>query len=99
MRKFKIKVGDYVKVIAGSNKGSEGKIVSIIKKREKVIIEGLNLVKKHIKPNSKNPQGGIEEKESPIHISNVSLIVDNVNKEEAKKETKSNTRNSKKKSQ
>ena len=42
MRKFKIKVGDYVKVIAGSNKGSEGKIVSIIKKREKVIIEGLN---------------------------------------------------------
>ncbi len=99
MRKFKIKVGDYVKVIAGSNKGSEGKIVSIIKKREKVIIEGLNLVKKHIKPNSKNPQGGIEEKESPIHISNVSLLVDNVNKEEAKKETKSNTRNSKKKSQ
>ena len=90
MRKFKIKVGDYVKVIAGSNKGSEGKIVSIIKKREKVIIEGLNLVKKHIKPNSKNPQGGIEEKESPIHISNVSLLVNNVNKEEAKKETKSN---------
>ena len=99
MRKFKIKVGDYVKVIAGSNKGSEGKIVSIIKKREKVIIEGLNLVKKHIKPNSKNPQGGIEEKESPIHISNVSLLVDNLNKDEAKKETKSNTRNSKKKSQ
>ena len=99
MRKFKIKVGDYVKVIAGSNKGSEGKIVSIIKKREKVIIEGLNLVKKHIKPNSKNPQGGIEEKESPIHISNVSLLVNNVNKEEAKKETKSNTRNRKKKSQ
>ena len=98
MRKFKIKVGDYVKVIAGSNKGSEGKIVSIIKKREKVIIEGLNLVKKHIKPNSKNPQGGIEEKESPIHISNVSLLVNNVNREEAKKETKSNTRNSKKKS-
>ena len=98
MRKFKIKVGDYVKVIAGSNKGSEGKIVSIIKKREKVIIEGLNLVKKHIKPNSKNPQGGIEEKDSPIHISNVSLLVNNVNKEEAKKETKSNTRNSKKKS-
>ena len=97
MRKFKIKVGDYVKVIAGSNKGSEGKIVSIIKKREKVIIEGLNLVKKHIKPNSKNPQGGIEEKESPIHISNVSLLVDNVNREEAKTDTKSTTRNSKKK--
>ena len=68
MRKLKIKVGDYVKVIAGSNKGSEGKVVSIIKKRQKVIIEGLNLVKKHLKPNSKNPQGGIEEKESQINI-------------------------------
>ena len=98
MRKFKIKVGDYVKVIAGSNKGSEGKIVSIIKKREKVIIEGLNLVKKHIKPNSKNPQGGIEEKESPIHISNIFLISNVEKKESAKNETKSNTRNSKKKS-
>ncbi|MBU86754.1 MAG: 50S ribosomal protein L24 [Flavobacteriaceae bacterium] len=74
MRKFKIKVGDFVKVIAGSNKGSDGKIVSVIKKKEKVIIEGLNMVKKHIKPNSKNPQGGIEEKEAPIHISNVSLL-------------------------
>ena len=49
-------------------------MVSIVKKREKVVIEGLNLVKKHIKPNSKNPQGGIEEKESPIHISNISHV-------------------------
>ena len=97
MRKFKIKVGDFVKVIAGSNKGSEGKVVSIIKKREKVIIEGLNLVKKHIKPNSKNPQGGIEEKESPIHISNIFLINNSVKKERAKNETKSNTENNKKK--
>ena len=85
MRKFKIKVGDYVKIIAGSNKGSEGKVVSIVKKREKVVIEGLNLVKKHIKPNSKNPQGGIEEKESPIHISNVSLVKNEI-KENAKNE-------------
>ena len=97
MRKLKIKVGDYVKVIAGSNKGSEGKVVSIIKKREKVIIEGLNLVKKHLKPNSKNPQGGIEEKESPIHISNVFLLNNDVNKK-SKKNTKSKFQNSKKKS-
>ncbi|MFL2610994.1 MAG: 50S ribosomal protein L24 [Flavobacteriaceae bacterium] len=97
MRKFKIKVGDFVKVIAGSNKGSEGKVVSIIKKREKVIVEGLNLVKKHIKPNSKNPQGGIEEKESPIHISNISLLDNSVNKEIAKNENKSNAGNNKKK--
>ena len=97
MRKFKIKVGDFVKVIAGSNKGSEGKVVSIIKKREKVIVEGLNLVKKHIKPNSKNPQGGIEEKESPIHISNIFLLDNSVNKEIAKNKNKSNAGNNKKK--
>ena len=90
MRKFKIKVGDNVKVIAGSSKGTEGKVVSIIKKREKVVIEGLNLVKKHIKPNSKNPQGGIEEKESPIHISNVSLIDNNpINKKPKNSKIKS----------
>ena len=97
MRKFKIKVGDFVKVIAGSNKGSEGKVLNIIKKREKVIVEGLNLVKKHIKPNSKNPQGGIEEKESPIHISNIFLIKNIVNKATVKNENKSNARNNKKK--
>jgi large subunit ribosomal protein L24 len=91
MRKFKIKVGDYVKVIAGSSKGSEGKVINVIKKREKIIIEGLNMVKKHLKPNSKNPQGGIEEKESPIHISNVSLIDNNSTKENIKKEKKSKT--------
>jgi len=97
MRKFKIKVGDFVKVIAGSNKGSEGKVVSIIKKRDKVIVEGLNLVKKHIKPNSKNPQGGIEEKESPIHISNVFLLNNVENKESLKNKSKLNTGNNKKK--
>ena len=97
MKKFKIKVGDFVKVIAGSNKGSEGKVVSIIKKRDKVIIEGLNLVKKHIKPNSKNPQGGIEEKESPIHISNVFLLNNVENKESVKNKSKLNTGNNKKK--
>ena len=90
MRKLKIKVGDYVKVIAGSSKGSEGKVVSIIKKRQKVIIEGLNLVKKHLKPNSKNPQGGIEEKESPIHISNVFLLNNDSDKKKSNKNTKSN---------
>ena len=97
MKKFKIKVGDFVKVIAGSNKGSEGRVVSILKKREKVIVEGLNFVKKHVKPNSKNPQGGIEEKESPIHISNIFLLNNAENKESAKKEIKSNTGNKKKK--
>ena len=62
-----------------------------------MIIEGLNLVKKHIKPNSKNPQGGIEEKESPIHISNISIVNNVENKKTAKNKTKSNIGNNKKK--
>ena len=62
-----------------------------------MIVEGLNFVKKHVKPNSKNPQGGIEEKESPIHISNIFLLNNAENKESAKKEIKSNTGNKKKK--
>ena len=89
MRKFKIKVGDYVKVIAGSNKDSEGKVVNIIKKNEKVVVEGLNLVKKHVKPNSKNTQGGIEEKEAPIHISNISLVNEKSSEGRVKKVNKS----------
>ena len=88
MRKFKIKVGDYIKIIAGSNKGSEGKVVGIIKKNEKVVAEGLNLVKKHVKPNSKNTQGGIEEKEAPIHISNVSLLDNKIIEGRVKKDKK-----------
>tara|TARA_B100001989_G_C24203886_1_gene299736 strand:- start:226 stop:510 length:285 start_codon:yes stop_codon:yes gene_type:complete len=89
MRKFKIKVGDYIKIIAGSNKGSEGKVISIIKKNQKVVVEGLNLVKKHVKPNSKNTQGGIEEKEAPIHISNISLVNEKSSEGRVKKVNKS----------
>tara|TARA_Y100000768_G_C23891659_1_gene640486 strand:+ start:800 stop:1084 length:285 start_codon:yes stop_codon:yes gene_type:complete len=89
MRKFKIKVGDYIKIIAGSNKGSEGKVINIIKKNQKVVVEGLNLVKKHVKPNSKNTQGGIEEKEAPIHISNISLVNEKSSEGRVKKVNKS----------
>ena len=97
--KLHIKIGDTVRVITGESKGQEGEILTIDRINLRAVVKGLNLVKKHVKPTASNPQGGIEEKESPIHISNVSLLVDNVNKDEAKKETKSNTRNSKKKSQ
>tara|TARA_B000000557_G_scaffold246038_1_gene228834 strand:- start:332 stop:616 length:285 start_codon:yes stop_codon:yes gene_type:complete len=89
MRKFKIKVGDYIKIIAGSNKGLEGKVINIIKKNQKVVVEGLNLVKKHVKPNSKNTQGGIEEKEAPIHISNISLVNEKSSERRVKKVNKS----------
>ena len=74
MKKIKIKKGDIVKVISGEHKGSDGSVVKIIKRTNKLIIEGINIVKKHKKPDSNNPQGGIVEKEAPIDISNVSLL-------------------------
>ncbi len=72
--KFKIKTGDTVQVVAGDHKGTEGKVVKILKEKNKVIVEGVNMVKKHTKPSAQSPQGGIVEKEAPIHISNLSLL-------------------------
>jgi len=74
--KIKIKKGDNVRVIAGSHKGTEGNVLSVSRETNKAIVEGVNLVKKHNKPNAQNPQGGITEKEAPIHISNLSLLSD-----------------------
>ena len=72
--KIKIKKGDTVRVIAGSEKGSEGTVASISFEKNRAIVEGVNLIKKHNKPNAQNPHGGITEKEAPIHISNLSLL-------------------------
>ncbi|MDP5000591.1 MAG: 50S ribosomal protein L24 [Flavobacterium sp.] len=74
MIKLKIKSGDIVRVIAGDHKGSEGKIVRVLREKNKAIVEGVNMVSKHTKPSAKNPQGGIVKKEAPIHVSNLSLI-------------------------
>jgi len=74
MKKFKLKTGDEVIVIAGKDKGRKGRILKIIKAKDRVIVEGVNIIKKHVKPSTENPQGGIEEKEAPIHVSNVSLV-------------------------
>ena len=74
MTKFKIKTGDTVQVITGDNKGTEGKVLKIFKDKNKAVVEGVNMVKKHTKPSANNPQGGIVEKEAPIHISNLSLL-------------------------
>src|SRR5665648_476682 len=68
-RKLHVKKGDAVFVIAGNYKGREGKVLEVIRATEKAIVEGVNMVKKHTKPNAAHPQGGIVEKESPIHIS------------------------------
>ena len=67
-------MGDTVRVIAGDHKGSEGKILKLFTDKDKAIVEGVNLVKRHTKPNAQNPQGGIVEKEASIHISNLSLL-------------------------
>jgi large subunit ribosomal protein L24 len=77
MGKRKIKSGDTVRVIAGDYKGLEGKILKIIKDKNKAIVEDLNMIKKHMKPSAQSPQGGIIEKEAPIHISNLSVLTSN----------------------
>ncbi len=74
MKKFKIKTGDQVVILAGKDKGSKGTVIKIIKDKDRVIVEGVNMIKKHVKPSTENPQGGIVEKEAPIHISNVALV-------------------------
>ncbi|AUC20733.1 MULTISPECIES: 50S ribosomal protein L24 [Polaribacter] len=78
MKKFKLKSGDTVKVIAGDHKGSEGKVLQIIKEKDRVLVEGVNLVSKHTKPSAQNPQGGIVKKEASLHISNLMLVEDGV---------------------
>ncbi|AUC15707.1 50S ribosomal protein L24 [Tenacibaculum sp. SZ-18] len=74
MKKFKIKSGDTVKVIAGDHKGSEGKVLRILKDKDRVVVEGVNMVSKHTKPSAANPQGGIVKQEAPLHVSNVALV-------------------------
>ena len=72
--KLKIRKGDLVQVIAGDSKGSQGKIVEVIIAKNRVVVEGANLVSKHTKPNAANPNGVIVKKEAAIHISNVALV-------------------------
>ena len=74
MTKLKIKKGDKVVVISGGSKGKEGEVLQVFPDKNKAIVEGVNVVSKHKKPSSKNPQGGIVKSEAPVHISNLSLI-------------------------
>ena len=76
MTKVKIKRGDNVIITTGKNKGGKGEVLEVIRKEGKdprVIVAGINIVKKHVKPSASNPQGGIVEKEASLHISNVML--------------------------
>ena len=74
MEKIKIKSGDKVRVISGAHKGAEGTVQKVLREANKAIVEGVNLVNKHAKPSAQNPQGGIQEKEAPLAISNLSLL-------------------------
>ncbi len=78
--KLKIKKGDLVEVIAGKDKGKQGKVIGVMIDKSRVLVEGVNRVKRHTKPSQKNPQGGILEKEAPIHYSNVLLVDPKTNK-------------------
>jgi len=76
MAMMKIKKGDTVRVIAGAEKGSEGKVIAVNHKKNTVLVEGVNMITKHTKPSMANPQGGIVHQEGPIHISNVMYVSD-----------------------
>lgn len=73
-RKLHIKKGDLVYVNTGEYKGQQGRVLEVFSKTSRAIVEGVNMVSKHTKPNSQNPQGGITKQEAPVHISNLNLI-------------------------
>ena len=74
MATMKIKKGDTVKVIAGKDNGKEGKVISVDRKNNRVLVEGVNIITKHMKPSAANQNGGTVQKEAPIHISNVMYV-------------------------
>ncbi len=74
---MKVKKGDIVKVISGNYRGKTGKVLVVMPKRNRAIVEGINFVKRHTRRSQKNPQGGIIEREATIHISNLMLVVNN----------------------
>lgn len=74
-KKLNIKVGDSVRVMSGESKGQEGNVIAIDRTKMRVTIKGVNMIKKHNKPSAANPQGGIEEREGTVHISNLMVVV------------------------
>ena len=74
MMKFSIRKNDFVVVLSGESKGSKGKVIKILSNKKRVLVEGVNMVSKHTKPNAANPQGGIIKQEASINISNLMLV-------------------------
>ena len=85
--KFHVKKGDEVEVISGNFKGSSGKILEVLSSKQRVLVEGVRIIKKHLRKSEDNPQGKIAEREGPIHISNVKLV-EREKKAEKKAKTK-----------
>ena len=73
-KKIHIKKGDMVQVITGSYKGKEGRVVEVVRESDRALVEGVNMIKRHTKPNAQYPDGGIINKEAPIHLSNLMYI-------------------------
>jgi|ERR1700680_3063748 len=88
--KFHVKKGDQVEVISGNFRGSSGKVLEVLPKKQRVLVEGVRIIKKHLRKSQDNPSGKIAEREGPIHISNVKLIEreKKTEKKVAKKEKK-----------
>ncbi len=96
---MKIKVNDTVKVLTGEDKGKTGKVLKTLKAQNKVVVEGINISKRHTKPRTNNDKGGIFDIEMPIHVSNVKLVDSKASKEtkkEVKKEVKETKKSTKK---
>jgi len=72
---IKVKKGETVQVIAGSDRGKQGRVLRIYPRKNRIVVEGVNMIKRHTRPSQRNPKGGIVEKEAPIHISNVRAVV------------------------
>ena len=85
---MKVKVGDNVIILAGKDKGKEGKVIKTFKLQNRVVVEGINMVKRHTKPRTTEEKGGIIDIEAPIHVSNVKVIGDSKVKEAKVKDTK-----------
>jgi len=85
---MKVKVGDNVKILAGKDKGKEGKVIKTLRKDNKVVVEGINMVKKHVKPRGMNEVGSIIDVEAPIHVSNVKVEVKDAKVKKSEKKEK-----------
>ena len=94
--KFHVKKGDQVEVISGNFRGSSGKVIEVLPKKQRVLIEGVRLIKKHLRKSQDNPTGKIAEREGPIHISNVRLIEEKGKSDKKEKASKKPAKSAKK---